>query len=283
MSTRRYEHPVLSLAMFLILPLSVTPFLTACGAGAGATRPAETPEYVRPAWIPRPNRDHPDVLYVTASCRDAASLAAGKDCALRDAGLQLAEQIGRAGPEVRGAYAEAEYSELRSTPAGEVFDVWLLVAWPRSEIAMGRARVEGMVLLGVACEAQPQSACDGIAERIEASVAGSGLKPVPPGINPGAMGMLIERKDRAAEAGRKAGAARVLLVRLTGRFLTESGGEYYAEATGGFELVDSADGKVIDAFDPGTVKGAHLGRDKAVRKALDNAAARIAEALGRKP
>jgi hypothetical protein len=233
----------------------------------------------RPGWIPSPNRSHPDALYVTGSCLDRATKAEGRQCALEDAARQIQRELGSPRPvEIKGSYVEDEYSELRASGAGEVRDHWVLVAFPRKEVRRQEDRIADRVALGLSCEAEGEAACDtAYAERVESAMTRGGMAPAPQRLEPALVKSLEQALARAAELR----AARLLLVELGGRFLSEMEGEFYAEARCQYRLIDGVSGKVQDTFESGPVKGGHIAKGPAVRKALDNCTRKLVENLTR--
>jgi hypothetical protein len=218
------------------------------------------------------------VLYVTGGCRDQGTMAVARACALRDAERQIGEQLGQP-VQVKGRFVEDEHSELRRTPAGEARDFWVLVAFPRDALREELARIANRVLFGLRCSADPQSACDPrYAERIEAAMTRAGMAPAPARLAP----LQVEAAGLGAAlaAAKQQQAARLLLLRLEGRFLSSSEGEFYAEARCDYRLIDAVSGKVQSTFESGPVKGGHIAREPAVRKALDNCIAAASEHLG---
>lgn len=250
--------------------------LTACPGPTGGTR-IESQRAVRPGWIPKPNRSHPDVLYVTGGCRDRRSQADARACALADAERQIQQRLGAQRPvEIKGGYVEDEHIERRTTAQGEVRDVWVLIAYPRRALTQAETRIADRVLFGVRCDADPPEGCDPqVAARLESAMARAGLAAAPRRLPAERVGQLDEALSQAASER----AARLLLATLRGRFLSSSDGEFFAEARCDYRLIDALSGKVQRSFSSGPVKGGHIDKPRAVRKALDNCAAQMERRL----
>jgi len=88
---------------------------------------------VKPGWISRPNRTHPNLIYVTGSCRGIRRRELARRCAIGDAKYQLRKALNRQALRFESSYVKDEhfeYSEKAST--GQLrFDWWVLVAYPR--------------------------------------------------------------------------------------------------------------------------------------------------------
>jgi hypothetical protein len=239
----------------------------------------------RPAWIPSPNRDHPDFLYVTAVCRGAPGLGEGRTCALGDANMQIARELGRADVAVRGDFIQDEWSERGYRDGNQVFDVWLLVAYPRQEVRKAKTRVNGRVLVGIACLAGQEPCEYTYAPWIEQAVSRGGLAPAVERLPPQAVSEMLARPDLAVSSASQSDAAGVLLVLLESRFVTQNNDEFYSEGRGTIKLIDALDGKVLFAFDTGWLKAGHFSmRDslwRAVKNASDVLSARLAAGVRR--
>lgn len=222
-----------------------------CASSAGAPRPA---------WIPRPNRAHPDVLYITGSCRGALSRATARRCAIADADRQVANELGDAARQRLGQYVEAEHEERT---AGR-FDHYLLIAYPRKALAQAQRRAAGRVMLAFACRADTAGACrDSDAGLIEQALSKAGLTAAPQRLSSIELNSALRQAEQAK-------AAHLLLAEASAKFASESEGEFFAEARCGYRLLNAVDGKVVASFESGPIKGGHIDRPASVRRAIEN-------------
>lgn len=222
---------------------------------------------IRPGWIPSPNRSHPDFLFVTGTCRDQPDHTSARRCAIADAARQIARQIrSNRRVEVRGSYIKDEHFERRDSTSGAVTDAWVLVACPRDELKKAEDQVADRTLLGLRCRADTAAACDpALTAQLEAGATRVGLRPTPKPLPPEIVGDPERARDRAARGH----AAKLLLVSLDGRYAGSDGGEHYARARCQLRLLDVASGKLLaSAGPPRPIKGGHIARTPAVRKAL---------------
>jgi hypothetical protein len=259
----------------LLSVLLLTAAMGACASGQGTVKVAGAAGH-RPAWIPSPNREHPDFLYVTAVCRDATTLSSGKACALEDARRQVESEIGKAGVELKGDHVADEHSELRRTQGG-VYDVWLLVAYPRGEVKKAQAKASDAVLLGVFCTADGKNCPENLRGRIEQAMTKGGLKPLPAKADAAAADP--ENPAESIRTARSLGAAWTLLIRFEAKFLSQHEEEFYAQARGWYRLIDVQEGRVQASFDTDWMEGGHYSRKDAVDRALDNAAEAVSTRL----
>ncbi len=250
-----------------------------CG-GNRSLHVSDATSVTRPAWIPRPNREHPDYLYVTAVCHDQNGLQSGRRCALSSAQRQLKQELGAENVQVKGSFVEDEYSEKR----GGKLDVWLLVAYPRAEIRNAEILVQNRVLLGYVCQADPPSACASeFKERIEQTVTTTGMELAPSYLPEEMMTTARKQPESVVHHAKDAEAAKLLLVGLDAEFISEMDGEFYAKGSAWFRLVDALDGKILQTFETGEVKGGHYSKEKALRKALEKALEEVSPALSTLP
>ncbi|MCA9671321.1 MAG: hypothetical protein KC503_37245 [Myxococcales bacterium] len=254
----------------LLLLLLLALLLAASCTTTGGPR-VEGGRAVRPGWIPAPNRTHPDFLYVTGSCRDQAAMQTARACAIDNARQQIAQQLGSA-VHVKGSYVKDEHSERRRAGLGAVRDYWVLVAYPRREVAKAEARIANRVLLGVRCAADTAGACDdAYAARVESAMTSAGLSPAPKRLG----AAQVPHVSHALREAASLKAARVMLVDVKGKFLESNDGEFYSEARCTYRLIDAVSGKVQSTFESGPIKGGHINRKDSVRKALDNCLAKL--------
>jgi len=232
---------------------------------------------LKPNWVPIPNRSHPDYLYITAVCHDASTISDGKTCALSDASRQIESELGGKATRVPGDFIVEEYSEKRNTSHGEVFDIWLLVAYPRAEIKKAHVRAADRVLLGIYCSSDGDKCPEDLRGRIEQSVTSGGMSPVPSNLD--AVSGAFENPSSVVRLACDSGAAHVLLVKFEARPLTRMGDEFYSEARAQYRLIDALDGKVVSSFDTDWVKGGHYSQKDASRKSLDAATEIISRRL----
>ena len=225
---------------------------------------------VRPPWIPSPNRTHPDVLYVTGACRDQGNLDVGRQCAIQDAKRQLMENFrSETPPEIHGDYIEDEYHEKRNDSRAPLYDYWVLVAHPH----MLRAN---RALLGVVCQSNTSDACDShFVDLMEAAMTREKLTPAPPHLSP----EIAAHTERSLQEAKQRKVTQLLIVNLQATFLGSDHGEFYAQATCGFSLLDAIDGKVIHASKIGPLKGGHLSQVMAEKKALEECIQQLSNKL----
>jgi hypothetical protein len=277
MSARVAQYVIAEDSMFrrpLVLLLA-TATLAGCPSAAVQT---EGGRAGRPGWIPRPNRSHPNVLYVTGACRDQGAMQQARACALADAQRQIEQQLGQQ-VTIKGSFVEDEHSERRNAAAGAVRDYWVLVAFPRTELRKEQTRIANRVLLGVSCSSNPDGCCDPrYSERVESAMTEAGMSPAPERLDPQLVRAPVARSLQHAA---KQQAARVLLLRLDARFLSSMDGEFYAEARCDYRLIDGVSGKVQTTFESGPVKGGHIAKESSVKKALDNCVAKAIAHLER--
>lgn len=265
----------LSLSLFLFLFLS----LNACVAPEVRS---EAVPLDRPSWIPVPNRDHPDFAFYTGACRDAVSIAAGRECALADATRQVRAELGEGGEVPEGSHVEAEHAEVRSAAFGKVNDVWLLVAWPRPGIDAARQKANRLVRLGIVCRSEEAGACDpATPARLEAALKARGLVPDGRRLEPATVEKIVEEPGALPRIETVRGYASALAVTVEARFSSEVLGQFFGEAVVRMVLVDAVDGRVLDVFESGPVKGGHVTRAKGVRKAVENALDQLALRLSK--
>ena len=266
-----------------ILLLSLT--ASGCVTGSEGSRQTLAPQVIaptatpvgRPAWIPTPNRSHPNVLYVTGTCMQQQDPAAARRCALENARRQIKEQIGSAAVEIKGSFVKDEYFERRRVGAGPiVHDGWVLVAYPRSELRREQARIANRVLLGVTCHSDTNGACDQrVKQTIEAAMTRAGLRPAP---EPLADGSASDTSAAMASASRQR-AAKLLLAEVDGKFLSSSDGEFYSQANCHYRLIDAINGKVLSSKRYGPLKTGHINRQDAVARAIDLCTAKLKEGV----
>ena len=251
--------------------------LTACPSG-NVQLSGQGTRVVRPAWVPRPNRSHPDFFYVTGTCRERSSVGRARECAQADAEQQLQQTVGDPTVRLGGKFVEDEYFERREGGGGTIVDAWVLVAFPRKELKKAQTRVANRVLLGVACESDTPETCAGsLTQRVEAALTERGLSPAPERLG----GKEVREMPVALQTAARVLAARVLVASFGARFLSSTDGEFYAEARCGFRLVDAVDGKVQASAELGPVKAGHIGRAEAVKKALDECLGQLVARLPR--
>lgn len=104
-----------------------------CATAPSAARLA-VDRTIRPAWIPSPNKQHPDYVYVTGACRGIKHRFLARSCALLDAELKVRRLLKSSTAKVRSDFVEDEYFERRRvTPSASRldYDWWVLVAFPR--------------------------------------------------------------------------------------------------------------------------------------------------------
>ncbi|MBM4397452.1 MAG: hypothetical protein FJ087_17415 [Deltaproteobacteria bacterium] len=203
-----------------------------------------------------PNFEHPDLALMTGACTDQPSAAAGYACAERDARKRLAAQVGVPPAAVTGGHVRERWSERRAG-AGEVVDAYVLVAFPRSEVARVEARAARRVRIEVACAGEPEGACAGVRSRVEALASAAGLAIAAAGARPAAV---VSVKASVAPGSEDAGA-------------------HFAHAEVVLRVTDAADGNVMASFETGRVKGGHFSPADAAKAALDAAVAKLAAPL----
>ncbi|PID39011.1 MAG: hypothetical protein CSB49_02690 [Proteobacteria bacterium] len=262
-----------------------TMVLAACPGPAGPNGPGRGPgagigpKVGRPGWIPKPNRSHPDKLFVTGSCHDQPNVRAARTCAIADAAKQVRQQLGAAmAVTIKGQFVEDEYNERRSAGAAIVIDGWVLVAYPRAQVAKAETRIANRAMLGVACGATVIGACDNAAleAKVLAAMGKAGLKAAP--------GKRLRGADAfdgklAMKMAAKARAAKVLTVVITPKPLGSEDGEFYAQARCDYRLIDAVSGKVLTSNTYGPIKGGHISKKSALAKAIDNCMAKLLPAV----
>lgn len=260
-------------------PLVVTAALAAlCLAGCpGVGGPTHSlqPQVGRPGWIPKPNRAHPDTLFVTGACADQTSKQGAKSCAIADAARQIKEQLGSSvAVHVKGQFVSDEHFEHRRAGLGTVIDAWVLVAYPRTQVAKAEARIANRAMLGVACKASEIGACDNgeLEAKVLAAMNKANLKAAP---GKRLRGADAEDGALAIKLAEKARAAKVLTVVITPKFLGSESGEFYASARCDYRLIDAVSGKVLTSNTYGPIKGGHLSKADALKKAIDNCMAKL--------
>jgi hypothetical protein len=257
-------------------------WLVLIGCSGVGSRPDGAHIGVRPPWIPAPNREHPDFLFVTASCRDQFSLSMARVCTEREAERQIREEIGAGNVHVRGTYIQDEFFERRRTPSGEVFDVWALIAVPRAELKKAATRVSGLVVLGLSCDGDPAGCGPGLAERLGSALTKAGKSLHPRLLPPDRVPALRKEPATAGRETMWTSAAWAVLVEVRPAFESSEGGEWFGKAAVSASLIDLIGGRVTATVEIPGVKGGHVTREQAVRKAAENAVDRVAsELLGR--
>jgi hypothetical protein len=280
-STRDAPNADLSLSLTLCLSLTLTLSLTLPACSSPDVRTEAVP-LDRPSWIPVPNRDHPDLALFTGACRDAVSIAAGRTCALEDAARQVRAELGEGSEVPAGSHVEAEHSEVRSAAFGKVTDVWLLVAWPRPAMDAARQKANRLVRLGIVCRSDEDGACESATPaRLEAALKARGLVPDGRRLEASSVERLVEEPGALPRIEPVRGYASALAVTVQARYTSEVLGQFFGEAVVRMVLVDAVDGRVLDVFESGPVKGGHVTRAKGVRKAVENALDQLALRLSK--
>ena len=106
----------------------------------------------RPPWVPKPNMEHPDVIYATGVALQAPSRQEGRALAFKQGAGQLTK--GLCGDSaLQQDYLEAEYCERH----GSGVDYYVLVALPRSRYEAMRRQCAHTVLIGGLCPACPDA------------------------------------------------------------------------------------------------------------------------------
>lgn len=259
-----------------LLPIMMAALISLAGCpGPGGPTHSLQPRVGRPGWIPKPNRSHPDTLFVTGACADQTSKQGAKTCAIADAARQIRQQLGSSvAVHVKGQFVSDEHYEHRRVGIGTVIDGWVLVAYPRTQVAKAEARIANRAMLGVACKASEIGACDnGEPEaKVLAAMNKAGLKAAP---GKRLRGADAEDGTLATKLAEKARAAKVLTVVITPKYLGSESGEFYAEARCDYRLIDAVTSKVLTSNTYGPIKGGHLSKADALKKAIDNCMAKL--------
>lgn len=87
--------------------------------------------------------------------------------------------------------------------------------------------------------------------------------------------------EAAAKASRRT-AAYLVLGQVRSRFTGKEMGQYFATARGQVRVIETASARILVELNTGEVKGGHIARTKACRKATDNVVARLVPQLERR-
>lgn len=263
---------------------SIRLILIALTAGCGATAPALN-DAPAPAWAAHP----PSGTYIGKACTAQEPVKAARAEALAELANQLGVRVesvldmtdteGAAGStsEVRASIrlcgkpvtVRAAKVTRQATSSG---CTWVRVAVPAKELARLKRQALGKTALSLTCqEGTTVRACPpGLEGSVRQAATKAGLRLTP---------TLVPSGD--LNAARGANAAHLLAVTVRPRLEAEQDGEFYAYATAGLQLVDTADEKVLAAINVGEDgnKGGAYSREGAIKAAGNKAAEKLTKRL----
>jgi hypothetical protein len=170
---------------------------------AGCAGPTQTQlavdKTVRPAWIAKVNRTHPEYLYVVGTCRGIGHRFLAQRCARADAQVQVRKATHSTSFRLEDSFVKEEHFERRRVDPGASklgYDWWVLVEIPRGRLA-GPA--------GAAASA-PTAATDGLTDPREARLL-AGWRALAPEARDAVL-LIVEQlgwtdRDRATTGGSK--------------------------------------------------------------------------------
>jgi len=252
---------------WLLLPVILAAF--SCTDQKSAVRPSGHDTTLTPAWIPDPGRSDSTNVYVTAVCRDSATIAEGKACAINDAVKKLESAPGRKIIRTPGDFIIDRFVDAKAVPNGYRFDVWLLIGYPRSEIKIDYTNVANRILLVVFCNTGGSAKCpDGMLGKVEKGLSKGGMTVTPFGVDPGAC---YDNPSSILGVTRDAGASSAILVNLEVRSLSQSSDSCLAIAHAQYKMMSLPDGRIVSSYETGWMEDDEFSMSDAYNTVLDMA------------
>ncbi len=231
----------------------------------------------RPAWIERPNLEHPELFVATGSCLGQPSAPHGHACAVRDARERLFGALGLPPETLPGERLLESHLETRESGGTPVTDVWVLLGVPRPEVACSRARAARRLRLGVRCTWQGGSCAAEATAPLEATIAALGFSLMPTRLEAGEIEQRIQPAPLDVAPACTEDAAHTLVVAIEVAPAGEEGGAFYARGFASARFFDLRARTATRVASVGPVKTGAFSARTAADKALHD----VLESVGR--
>ena len=214
----------------------------------------------RPAWVPKPNMEHPDVMYATGVALQAPSRQEGRALAFRQGAGQLTKGLCD-DISLQQDFLEAEYCERH----GSGVDYYVLVALPRTRYETLKRRCDHTVIVGTSCDECPDNAWAGT---VAAMLSDRGLQLAPQALTREHIAGLSQgNRETARSLWDTTSAAVAVTVTLTPEKQLFEDDVYYVYLRAQARITDLETGTTLHTLTVPAVKGAAFDRAEAWKKA----------------